>query len=136
MKRSTEPPPMLGFVLQGGFAHCYKVICADTKRAYAMKIVPKSTLTKSRARQKVRDEEQDHGQENRKHQAHDGCDAQHYCSVLYRTVLYDCTAVAILAYTNCVASSVVHGVRFHPRLVQWKDRLHSSFSLASLLLPS
>ena len=38
---------------QGGFAHCYKVTCLDTARPYAMKIVPKSTLVKSRARQKV-----------------------------------------------------------------------------------
>lgn len=39
---------------QGGFAHCYRVTCVDTARVYAMKIVPKSTLVKSRARQKVR----------------------------------------------------------------------------------
>lgn len=39
--------------LQGGFAHCFKVTCLDTARIYAMKIVPKSTLVKSRARQKV-----------------------------------------------------------------------------------
>lgn len=38
---------------KGGFAHCYKVTCVDTGRPYAMKIVPKSTLIKSRARQKV-----------------------------------------------------------------------------------
>lgn len=38
---------------KGGFAHCYKVTCLDTARPYAMKIVPKSTLIKTRARQKV-----------------------------------------------------------------------------------
>ncbi|CAM9748371.1 unnamed protein product, partial [Hapterophycus canaliculatus] len=41
---------------KGGFAHCYKVTCVDTGRPYAMKIVPKSTLVKSRARQKLQTE--------------------------------------------------------------------------------
>ncbi|CAM9276456.1 unnamed protein product [Ectocarpus sp. 6 AP-2014] len=41
---------------QGGFAHCYKVTCVETARPYAMKIVPKSTLVKSRARQKLQTE--------------------------------------------------------------------------------
>ncbi|CAM9279186.1 unnamed protein product [Ectocarpus sp. 13 AM-2016] len=41
---------------KGGFAHCYKVTCVETARPYAMKIVPKSTLVKSRARQKLQTE--------------------------------------------------------------------------------
>ncbi len=38
---------------QGGFAKCYKVTCLETNALYAMKIVPKSTLIKRRAKEKV-----------------------------------------------------------------------------------
>ncbi|CAM9822421.1 unnamed protein product, partial [Discosporangium mesarthrocarpum] len=41
---------------KGGFAKCFKVTCVATGRHFAMKIVPKSTLTKSRARQKLQTE--------------------------------------------------------------------------------
>ncbi|CAM9936237.1 unnamed protein product, partial [Choristocarpus tenellus] len=41
---------------KGGFAKCFKVTCVATGRPFAMKIVPKSTLTKSRARQKLQTE--------------------------------------------------------------------------------
>ncbi len=40
-------------VPQGGFAKCYKVTCLETNTLYAMKIVPKSMLTKRRAKEKV-----------------------------------------------------------------------------------
>ena len=42
---------MLG---KGGFAKVYKVTSCDTNKEYAVKIVPKANLVKSRARQKVR----------------------------------------------------------------------------------
>ena len=41
---------MLG---KGGFAKVYKVTSLDTNKEYAVKIVPKANLVKSRARQKV-----------------------------------------------------------------------------------
>jgi polo-like kinase 1 len=39
---------------KGGFAKVYKVTSLDTNKEYAVKIVPKANLVKSRARQKVR----------------------------------------------------------------------------------
>jgi len=42
---------MLG---KGGFAKVYLCTSLDTNRAYAVKVVPKANLVKSRARQKVR----------------------------------------------------------------------------------
>ena len=39
--------------LQGGFAHCYELIDAETKKVYAGKIVPKSMLTKPHQKAKV-----------------------------------------------------------------------------------
>jgi serine/threonine protein kinase len=41
---------MLG---KGGFAKVYLCTSLDTNRAYAVKVVPKANLVKSRARQKV-----------------------------------------------------------------------------------
>ncbi|KRX07090.1 Protein kinase-like domain [Pseudocohnilembus persalinus] len=38
---------------KGGFAKCYEFIKLDTKKLMAAKIIPKSTLTKSRAKQKL-----------------------------------------------------------------------------------
>lgn len=38
---------------KGGFAKCYIGTLASTKRTYALKIVAKSTLAKTRAKQKV-----------------------------------------------------------------------------------
>jgi polo-like kinase 1 len=38
---------------KGGFAKVYKVTSLDTNKEYAIKIVPKANLVKSRARQKV-----------------------------------------------------------------------------------
>lgn len=40
---------------KGGFAKVYKVTSLDTNKDYAVKIVPKANLVKSRARQKVRE---------------------------------------------------------------------------------
>ena len=39
---------------KGGFAKVYKATSLDTNKEYAVKIVPKANLVKSRARQKVR----------------------------------------------------------------------------------
>lgn len=41
---------MLG---KGGFARCYEVTNMESKKIMAAKIIPKSTLTKNRARQKL-----------------------------------------------------------------------------------
>ncbi len=38
---------------KGGFAKCYEVTNLETKQIIAAKIIPKSSLTKSRARQKL-----------------------------------------------------------------------------------
>ena len=38
---------------KGGFAKCYEVTSIDTKKTQAAKIIPKNSLTKNRARQKV-----------------------------------------------------------------------------------
>jgi polo-like kinase 1 len=38
---------------KGGFAKCYEITNLENKRVHAAKIIPKSTLTKNRARQKV-----------------------------------------------------------------------------------
>lgn len=38
---------------KGGFAKCYELTNVDSKRLYAAKIIPKNTLTKNRARQKL-----------------------------------------------------------------------------------
>jgi len=35
---------------KGGFAKCYEITNLETKRIHAAKIIPKSTLTKTRAR--------------------------------------------------------------------------------------
>lgn len=39
---------------KGGFAKCFVGVLQSTKATYALKIVDKSTLAKSRAKQKVR----------------------------------------------------------------------------------
>jgi hypothetical protein len=44
---------LLWLIEQGGFAKCYHVTCMDTMHEYAMKIVPRATLVKRRAREKV-----------------------------------------------------------------------------------
>ena len=41
------------FLGKGGFAKCYEFTILDTKQVLASKVIPKSTLTKSRAKQKV-----------------------------------------------------------------------------------
>lgn len=38
---------------RGGFAKCYEVTSLDTKKVLAAKIIPKATLNRSRAKQKV-----------------------------------------------------------------------------------
>ena len=38
---------------KGGFAKCYEFVCHDTKKIYASKVVTKSSLVKSRAKQKL-----------------------------------------------------------------------------------
>lgn len=40
---------------KGGFAKVYLCTALDTKKQYAVKVVPKANLVKTRARQKVRD---------------------------------------------------------------------------------
>lgn len=44
---------------KGGFAKVYKATSLDTNKEYAVKIVPKANLVKSRARQKVSSIEMD-----------------------------------------------------------------------------
>ena len=52
---STTHKYMKGKMLgKGGFAKVYWAQSLDTNKAYAIKIVPKANLVKSRARQKVR----------------------------------------------------------------------------------
>lgn len=41
------------FLGKGGFAKCFEFTCTETKRPYASKLITKSSLTKSRARQKL-----------------------------------------------------------------------------------
>lgn len=41
------------FLGKGGFAKCYEITNLDNKKVAAAKIIVKSSLTKSRARQKV-----------------------------------------------------------------------------------
>lgn len=41
---------------KGGFARCYHLTECDTKKVYAVKVVQKSSLTKSRAKQKLMSE--------------------------------------------------------------------------------
>jgi polo-like kinase 1 len=38
---------------RGGFAKCYEITNLETKKVLAAKIIPKSTLNRSRAKQKV-----------------------------------------------------------------------------------
>ena len=38
---------------KGGFAKCYEITNIETKKIQAAKIIPKATLNKTRARQKV-----------------------------------------------------------------------------------
>lgn len=44
------------FLGKGGFAKCYEFTNTDTKRVSAAKVIPKSALTKSRAKQKLMSE--------------------------------------------------------------------------------
>lgn len=44
------------FLGKGGFAKCYEFTSTDTKRTSAAKIIDKTTLTKSRAKQKLMSE--------------------------------------------------------------------------------
>ena len=44
------------FLGKGGFARCYHLTECDTKKVYAVKVVQKSSLTKSRAKQKLMSE--------------------------------------------------------------------------------
>jgi len=48
--RKYSKGKMLG---KGGFATCFEFVNLETKKVTASKIIPKSTLTKSRAKQKV-----------------------------------------------------------------------------------
>lgn len=43
--------------VQGGFAKCYWATCLETGEAFALKIVQKSSLVKSKARQKVSEQQ-------------------------------------------------------------------------------
>eukprot|EP01147_Barroeca_monosierra_P000307 gene307-3676_t len=51
----------------GGFAYCYKLTDIRTKKLFAGKIVSKATLTKHRAKEKLRSEVQIHKSLNHKH---------------------------------------------------------------------
>ncbi len=44
------------FLGKGGFAKCYEFTNVETKKLYAAKIVPKASLTKNRAKQKLMSE--------------------------------------------------------------------------------
>ena len=44
------------FLGKGGFARCYEFVNTETKYVSAAKVIPKSTLTKTRARQKLMSE--------------------------------------------------------------------------------
>jgi len=44
------------FLGKGGFAKCYEITSLETKKLLAAKIVPKQSLTKSRAKQKLMSE--------------------------------------------------------------------------------
>lgn len=41
------------FLGKGGFARCYEIINQDSRKLQAAKIVPKASLTKARAKQKL-----------------------------------------------------------------------------------
>ncbi|EGD77160.1 PLK protein kinase [Salpingoeca rosetta] len=55
------------FLGKGGFAYCYKLTDVKTKKVYAGKIVSKATLTKHRAKEKLRSEIQIHKSLRHKH---------------------------------------------------------------------
>ena len=44
------------FLGKGGFARVYELINLDTGKTYAAKLIPKASLTKSRAKQKLMSE--------------------------------------------------------------------------------
>mmetsp|Transcript_15357 Transcript_15357/g.2562 ORF Transcript_15357/g.2562 Transcript_15357/m.2562 type:complete len:120 (-) Transcript_15357:784-1143(-) len=44
------------FIGKGGFARCYEFLSHDNRKIYAAKVVAKSTLTRSRAKQKLMSE--------------------------------------------------------------------------------
>ena len=44
------------FLGKGGFAKCYEFVNAETKQVHASKVIQKSSLTKSRAKQKLMSE--------------------------------------------------------------------------------
>ena len=54
LTRSGSSSTVFGVCLQGGFAKCYWAKCMDSDQAFAMKVVSKASLQKSRARHKVR----------------------------------------------------------------------------------
>ena len=62
------------FLGKGGFAKCYEFICDETQQVYACKVVQKSSLTKSRAKQKLMSEIKIH--RSLKHQY--VCQFQHF----------------------------------------------------------
>jgi polo-like kinase 1 len=41
------------FLGKGGFAKCYEFVEIETKKRFAAKVIPKSSLKKKRAKQKV-----------------------------------------------------------------------------------
>lgn len=43
------------FLGKGGFAKCYEMKCLNNKKIYAAKIVSKSNLSKTSAKQKVKE---------------------------------------------------------------------------------
>ena len=43
----------MSVLMQGGFAKCYEITSLDTKKVYAAKIIEKSSLNRSKAKEKV-----------------------------------------------------------------------------------
>ena len=55
IKNPIQPKKNINFFFfkKGGFAKCYEIILQESKKTFAAKVIPKSTLNQSRARQKV-----------------------------------------------------------------------------------
>lgn len=55
------------FLGKGGFAKVYELTNAETRQVYASKVIPKASLTKKRAKQKLISEIKIHKSLNHKH---------------------------------------------------------------------
>jgi polo-like kinase 1 len=56
-----------GFLGKGGFAKVYEMTDAETRQVYASKVIPKESLIKKRAKQKLISEIKIHKSVNHKH---------------------------------------------------------------------